>query len=176
MTYFWLFVTFFKIGLFGFGGGYAMLTMIQHEVVEVQHWMNAEEFADMVALSQVTPGPISINCATYIGYTSTHSIWGSVVATLSFLLPSVLLMIVVLRLLTEFSSNRYVAFSIEGLRSAVAGLIAAAAVLLITPTNFVDIWSWLLFAAALCLSLFTKTNPIYIIVASGVIGWLVYGL
>ena len=81
MIYLQLFYTFFKIGLFGFGGGYAMLSMIQGEVVTRYGWVTSQEFTDIVAISQMTPGPIGINAATYVGFTSTGSVWGSVVAT-----------------------------------------------------------------------------------------------
>ena len=82
MLYFQLFYTFFKIGLFGFGGGYAMLSMIQGEVVTRYGWLTPQEFTDIVAISQMTPGPIGINSATYVGFTATGSVWGSVIATL----------------------------------------------------------------------------------------------
>ena len=78
-----LFLTFFKIGLFGFGGGYAMLTLIQHEVVEKHAWISMSDFTDIVAISQSTPGPIAFNSATYIGYTATQSVWGSAICTLA---------------------------------------------------------------------------------------------
>ena len=74
-----LFWAFFKIGLFGFGGGYAMISLIQHEVVEVHHWISVSDFTDIVAISQTTPGPIAFNTATNIGYTATGSVWGSAV-------------------------------------------------------------------------------------------------
>lgn len=76
MIYLQLFYTFFKIGLFGFGGGYAMLSMIQGEVVTRYGWVSSQEFTDIVAISQMTPGPIGINAATYVGFTSTGSVWG----------------------------------------------------------------------------------------------------
>ena len=93
MIYLNLFWAYLKIGLFGFGGGYAMLSLIQHEAVEVIHygesqpWLSSQEFTDIVAISQMTPGPIGINSATYIGYTTTGSIWGAIVATFAVCLP-----------------------------------------------------------------------------------------
>ncbi len=82
-----LFITFFKIGLFGFGGGYAMLSLIQHDVVETHNWISVADFTDIVAISQSTPGPIAFNTATYIGYTATGSIWGSAICTIAVSLP-----------------------------------------------------------------------------------------
>ena len=86
--YLQLFWTYTKIGLFGFGGGYAMLSLVQDEVVVKHGWITEQQFTDIVALSQVTPGPIGINSATYIGYTATGSILGAIVATLAVSLPS----------------------------------------------------------------------------------------
>ena len=88
MIYLQLFYTFFKIGLFGFGGGYAMLSMIQGEVVTRYGWVSSQEFTDIVAISQMTPGPIGINAATYVGFTSTGSVWGSIIASFAVVLPS----------------------------------------------------------------------------------------
>jgi len=88
MIYLQLLVSYLKIGLFGFGGGYAMLSLIRHEIVDKHSWLTSGEFTDIVAVSQMTPGPIGINSATYIGYTVTGSVWGSVVATTAVCLPS----------------------------------------------------------------------------------------
>ena len=107
MIYLQLFYTFFKIGLFGFGGGYAMLSMIQGEVVTRYGWVSSQEFTDIVAISQMTPGPIGINSATYCGYTAIHNagfseftaVMGSLTATIAIILPSLILMI--LKLLME---------------------------------------------------------------------------
>lgn len=95
MIFLQLFYTFFKIGLFGFGGGYAMLSMIQGEVVTRYGWLSPQEFTDIVAISQMTPGPIGINSATYVGFTATGSVWGSIVATFAVVLPSFLLMLTI---------------------------------------------------------------------------------
>ena len=95
MIYLQLFLSFFKIGLFGFGGGLAILSLIQMEV-EQYGWMSQQEFVDIVAVSQVTPGPIGINCATYVGYT-TAGFWGSVLATTAIILPSLIIMLTICR-------------------------------------------------------------------------------
>ena len=138
MIYLQLFLVYFKIGIFGFGGGYAMLSLIQHEVVEKYSWLTDAEFTDIVAISQMTPGPIAINSATYIGYTATGSVWGSVIATFSVCLPSFILMLLVSRILLKFKTNPWVEALFSGLRPAIVGLIAAAALLLMNSQNFQD--------------------------------------
>jgi chromate transporter len=170
MIYLQLFWAYFKIGLFGFGGGYAMLSLIQHEVVEKQQWLTASEFTDIVAVSQMTPGPIGINSATYIGYTVTHSVWGSVVATCAVCLPSFILVWSIAGAYQKFRSNRYVDHAFKGLRPATVGLIAAAALLLMDKENFVDYKSILIFGIAFFLTMFTRLHPIVLIVLAGISG------
>ncbi len=139
MLYLQLFLSFAKIGLFGFGGGLAILSLIQHEV-ETYGWMSQAEFVDIVAISQVTPGPIGINCATYVGYTATGSVWGSVLATFAIILPSLIIMLTICKLYfflsTRFKTNPYFQNSLRMLRFVVLGLIAAAALVLINPDPF----------------------------------------
>jgi chromate transporter len=170
VIYLQLFWTYFKIGLFGFGGGYAMLSLIQHEVVEKHQWLSASEFTDIIAVSQMTPGPIGINSATYIGYTVTHSVWGSVVATLAVCLPSFILVWSIARTYRKFRSNPYVNNAFKGLRPATVGLIAAAALLLINKENFVDYKSFILFGIAFFLIMYVKIHPIALIVLAGITG------
>ena len=136
MIYLELFWTFFKIGLFGFGGGYSMLSLIQFDLVEKQEWLTVSEFTDIVAISQITPGPIGINCATYSGYMTTGSVWGAVVATLAIVLPSFILMLIIAGVIYKFKNNYWVESALKALRPAVVGLIAAAALLLMNPENF----------------------------------------
>ena len=156
MIYLQLFLSFLKIGLFGFGGGLAIFSLIQHEI-EAHGWMTQEEFVDILAISQVTPGPIGINCATYVGYTATGSIWGSVLATTAIIIPSLVIMLAICKLYfvisTRFQRNIYFTRTMYTLRLSVLGLIAAAALLLIKPINqpsvsFIDWRSWVIFAAA----------------------------
>lgn len=168
-----LFWSFFKIGLFGFGGGYAMLSLIQHEVVEAHQWISVSDFTDIVAISQTTPGPIAFNTATYIGYTATGSVWGSVVCTFAVSLPSVILMTLVCRFFFAFRHNFYVESALKGLKPAVIGLIAAAALLLMNGRNFSDYKSWIIFAVVFIASL-RKTDPILLIVVAGVAGYVFY--
>ena len=149
MIYWKLFVTFFKIGLFNFGGGYAMISFIQNEVVHKHAWLTTAEFTDVVAVSQVTPGPVGINLATYTGYTAADSVWGAAVATLAVCLPSFILMLVVSKYFLKYRRSAAVEGVFTGLRPAVIGLIAAAALVLCNAENFVDYICFLLIRAAL---------------------------
>lgn len=165
MLYLQLFLSFAKIGLFGFGGGLAILSLIQHEV-EAYGWMSQAEFVDIVAISQVTPGPIGINCATYVGYTATGSVWGSLLTTFAIILPSLIIMLTICKLYfflsTRFKTNPYFQNSLRMLRFAVIGLIAAAALVLINPdpfdanqqsASFIDWSSWVFFGVVFLLTI-----------------------
>lgn len=174
MIYFQLFYTFFVIGLFTFGGGYAMLSLIQNEVVVNHSWLTAQQFTDIVAISQMTPGPIGINSATYVGYTVTGNIFGSITATLAVTLPSFIIVLFICKLYTKFKENHLFESILKALRPIVIGMIAAAAGILITKDNFFDWTSWVLFVAAFIASQWLKINPILTMVASGVIGYFIY--
>lgn len=154
MIYLQLFLSFLKIGLFGFGGGLAIFSLIQHEI-EVHGWMTQEEFVDILAVSQVTPGPIGINCATYVGYTATGSVWGSLLASIAIVIPSLVIMLSICKVYfiisTRFQRNIYFTRTMHTLRLSVLGMIAAAALLLMKPVNqpsvsFIDWRSWVIFA------------------------------
>lgn len=172
-----LFFSYLKIGFFGFGGGYAMLSLIQDEIVVRHGWLTGAQFADIVAVSQITPGPIAINSATYIGYT-VAGVAGAVVATTAVCLPAMTLMILVTRFFLKLHDNRYVAGAVAGMKPVVIGMIVSAALLLIFArgegeANFIDAWSWAFFAACLVGSHF-KVNPILMIVLSALGGIAVY--
>ena len=188
---FWrLFYTFCKIGIFNFGGGLAMLALIQHEVVEVNAWMTEAEFADIVATSQVTPGPVGINVATYAGYTAVinagYDSWvavlGAFVSSFSVILLPFIAMLIVSRYLMRHKDNPVVKTVLSFLKLAVVGLIAAAALLLVSSETFGTysesplqfFLSIGLFAAAFFASLKWKTSPILLIVLAGVVGFVVY--
>ena len=173
MIYLQLFYVYLKIGFFGFGGGYAMLSLIQNEVVVRNAWITNQQFADIVAISQMTPGPIALNSATYIGYTVTGNVWGSAIATLAVSLPSLTLMLLLTRFYMKLHDNKYVTGAMFGMQPAVIGLIAAAALLLLTPETFIDYKSWIIFGACFIASL-RKVNPILLIVLSGVAGFFLY--
>ena len=178
MIYLQLFITFFKIGLFGFGGGAAMLSLIQFEVVEHYGWITVSEFTNMVAVSQVTPGPIGINCATYAGYLATGSILGSAVATISLVLPSFIIMMLLIMFMTKMKNNKIVDSIMSLLRPTVVGLIAAAALLLITEETFGvgyrDWTAWLIFIGAFIATKWLKLSPILMILSAAVIGLIIY--
>ena len=174
MIYLQLFWVYIKIGIFGFGGGYAMLSLIQEEVVDNYGWISMQEFTDIVAISQMTPGPIGINSATYIGYTATGSVWGSVVATFAVCFPSFLLVLLISYFFSRFKNNKYVSAAFLGLRPASIGLIAAAALLLMNKENFIDYKSYLIFGGAFFLSYKFKLHPILMILIAGVAGAVLY--
>ena len=173
MIYLQLFYTFFKIGLFGFGGGYAMLSMIQGEVVTRYGWVTSQEFTDIVAISQMTPGPIGINAATYVGFTSTGSVWGSIVATFAVVFPSFIL---------KYQKHPVVESIFAGLRPAVVGLLASAALVLMNVENFGSptedtytfVISIIIFLIAFIGTRKYKANPILMIIACGIAGLLLY--
>lgn len=174
MIYLKLFISFFKVGLFGFGGGYAMLSLIRSEVVESNQWISSSEFADIVAISQMTPGPIAINSATYIGFTASNSILGSLIATFAVLLPSLIIMLLVCYFFFKLKENEVVSSIFEGLKPALAGLIAAAAIQLVDKHTFVDYKSVILFVIAFILAFRFKTNPILLIILAGITGYILY--
>ncbi len=174
MIYLQLLYVYLKVGIFGFGGGYAMLSLIQLEVVDRHHWLTLSEFTDVVAISQMTPGPIGINSATYIGYTVTGSVWGSVIATAAVCLPSFLLVLLISYFFARFRNNRYVNAAFTGLLPASVGLIAAAALLLMNRENFVDYKSLFIFAAAFFLTWRYRVHPILMICLAGLAGLLLY--
>lgn len=186
MLYLNLFITFFEIGLFGFGGGYGMLSLIQTEVVHNHQWLTTGEFTDIVAVSQMTPGPVSINSATYCGYTAainagygeTMAILGSATATLALILPSLILMILIAKLFQKYVNTPAVQNIMKGLRPGIVGLLGAATLLLVTPENFGSMtdspWQfWIscfLFAATFAGTYWMKINPIRMILYSAIAG------
>lgn len=188
MIFLQLFYTFFKIGLFGFGGGYAMISMIQGEVVTRHEWLSSNEFTDIIAISQMTPGPIGINSATYVGYSAvvnagySHavSILGSTIATVSVVLPSFILMVLISKFFLKYQKHPIIASVFEGLRPGVVGLLAAAALVLMNRENF-GTYNWqiltsiILFAGTFIASYRYKVNPILLIVICGIIGYVTFG-
>ena len=193
MIYLQLFLSFLKIGLFGFGGGLAVLSLIQHEV-ESNGWMTQEQFVDIVAVSQVTPGPIGINCATYVGYTATGSVWGSILTTSAIVIPSLVIMLLICKayfyINARFQRNIYFTRTMRMLRFTVLGLIAAAAMCLITPVSFIDWRSWVIFVLVSTITILPQfipthsrifqtilsviSHPIILIICAGIAGYLIY--
>lgn len=182
MLFLQLFWVYIKIGLFGFGGGYAMLSLIQAEVVDKHKWISLQEFTDIVAISQMTPGPIGINSATYIGYTAVYNagyspgiaVLGSCLSTLAVCLPSFILVLAISYYFARFQKNKFVEAAFLGLRPATVGLIASAALLLMNHENFIDYKSFLIFGVAFFLTWKVKLHPILVICVSGMAGLLLY--
>jgi len=193
--FFQLFYTFFLIGLFTFGGGYAVIGVIQSEIVSAKGWITEGAFTDIVAISQMTPGPVGLNCSTYVGYevlkeagaSGFISGLGSLTASLALVLPSFLIMLAIVKFYTRFHKAPAFRAVMGGLRPAVAGLIGAAAIVLavsidtsdgfeisIIRDNFPDWRSWLLFFGVFGLSLIKKTSPVWLIFGAGAIGFLIF--
>lgn len=190
-----------KIGIFGFGGGYAMLSLVEKSVVD-PGWISETMFTDIVAISQMTPGPIGINSATYIGFVAPGSVnpllqgpgWGilgSLLCTLAVVLPSYFMVIYASHFVRKHSESGAVKAIFSGLRPVVVGLIASAAIMLMNAANFnPNGVSWQLCVnIAICVSSFclvyfpipwkgkkVKLHPILVIIAAGIAGYLIYGL
>ena len=184
------------IGAFTFGGGYSMIALIQDEVVTQHGWLTSQEFADILAISQVTPGPVGINTATYAGYSAVinsglpewMAVAGAVVASLAVLILPLTLILIVGRWLLKHKDQAPFDVIFKALRLTVIGLIAAAAISLMptafspTPTGTIrlfdfqfSIFNLIIFAVVFGLSLWKKVSPILLIVLSGVTGLLLYG-
>ena len=192
MIFLKLFLVFSKIGIVNFGGGYAMLSLIQDEVVRKQGWVSSSEFTDMVAVSQMTPGPLGINIATYVGYTSVINegyppllaILGSLLATLSVLWLPFILMIVISRYLLRHKDSPVVRSIFSGLRPTIVGLVAAAALVLLNAENFGAprealvqfVASVALFALAFVASYRFRANPLLLLALAGGFGMIFYSL
>lgn len=190
MIFLKLFLIFSKIGIFNFGGGYAMISLIQNEVVTKEHWMTSQEFTDMIAVSQMTPGPIGINAATYAGFTAVQNagysyewcIVGSVLASLSVVWLPFTLMLMISHYLIKNKESYVVKSIFGGLRPAIVGLIAAAALVLMTEENFgnpkTDLYQFVvsvvLFVAAFTATRFFKTNILIVLAAGALAGIICY--
>ncbi len=190
MIFLKLFLIFSKIGIFNFGGGYAMISLIQNEVVTKEHWMTPQEFTDMIAVSQMTPGPIGINAATYAGFTAVQNagysyewcIVGSVLASLSVVWLPFTLMLMISHYLIKNKESYVVKSIFGGLRPAIVGLIAAAALVLMTEENFgnpkTDLYQFVvsvvLFVAAFIATRFFKTNILIVLAAGALAGIICY--
>lgn len=186
MIFLTLFYTFFMIGLFGFGGGYGMISLIQAQVVHQHNWMSSTEFTNILAISQMTPGPIGINSATYCGYTAVYNqtgdpllaVFGSCTATFALVLPCFVLMIVISKLFMKYMKTGPVQSVFLGLRPAVVGLLAAATLLLVNKENFsslsVNPWhfyvSIFLFATTFVGTKWVGVNPIKMILYAAFAG------
>lgn len=196
MIYLELFISFLKIGLLGFGGGMSIIALIQIEVTN-HGWMSNTEFVDIVGISQVTPGPIGLNCATYVGYTATGSVWGSLVASAAIIIPSLIIMLTIcsvyMKIRDKWADNRIYQVVMRIIRIAVVCLIAFAAYRLCNKESFIDATSYIICGVVGVLTLLpllkkplkitnptllkvidTASHPILLVVLAGAVGALVY--
>ena len=188
-----LFLTFFKLGLFSFGGGYAMITLIQQEILHYG-WLSESQFADIVAIAEMTPGPIAVNAATYVGY-QTAGLAGGLIASAGVTLPSLLLALLVSRFILKYQRHPYIVMTFYGLRPVVIGLIFTAALvigrtallkqtqlgisawikqLMHEPLQLISPAAIVLFAICLLLAWRDKIHPLLLIFGSGLAGIILY--
>ena len=182
MIFLELFTTFFVIGMFTIGGGYAMLSLIQNKVVTVHGWLDEVTFTDIVAISQMTPGPIGINSATYVGYevllksgaSEFLCILGSFTATFAVVLPSFIIVLSICKVYDKWKDHYMFKGVMTGLKPAVLGLIGTAAVGLATPDNFIDWKSYVICLLTVIALLFKKLGPFSAIGLGALAGLLLY--
>ena len=188
MIYFQLFLEFFKTGLFAVGGGMATLPFL-YDMAEKTNWFTSGQLADMIAVSESTPGPIGVNMATYVGFT-TAGFWGGLIATLALVTPSVIIIVIISYFLKAFRENKYVDAAFYGLRPASTGLIAAAGMTVVTITllqmdlfknsgSIMDLFNWKSLILAVIIYILSnnikqtkKLHPVFFIVGSAIIGIL----
>ena len=173
MIYLQLFFSFLKIGFFGFGGGYAMLSLVQNEVLVRHAWLTQEQFTDIVAISQMTPGPIAVNSATYVGYLVSGSVLGSFLATLAVCLPPLTLMILIAVFYRRLHRNPYVGGIVRWLRPVTTGMIGAAALLFLNRETFAD-WSSAAIFAVVFLAVWFKADAIVMLILAAIAGIIIY--
>lgn len=164
-----LFLIFAKMGAVTFGGGYAMLPILQREVVDNHHWATEEELMDYYALGQVTPGMIAVNVATFIGL-KLKGFWGGIFATLGVITPSMIIITTIAMFLTRFEENPYVVHAFTGIRACVCVLILDA-VLKLGKKSVKDKRTLFIFLCILCLSLFAPVSPVFSVIAAGAGGF-----
>ncbi|MCK8827238.1 chromate transporter [Natroniella acetigena] len=171
MIFFELFITFMKIGVFTFGSGYAMLALAEVEVVEVNSWLSIEEFTDAVALAEVTPGPIMVNLATFVG-TKIGGVAGAIIATLGLIIPPMTALIIVTKLYLDFKDNQLIDKIFKGLRPAVIGLIITV-IINLGRSTFVDVKS-VVITVSVVISISLGLHPILAVVGGGVAGLMIF--
>lgn len=192
MILFELFYVFFFIGLFTIGGGYAMIPMIKDEVV-ARGWMTMEELLNFFAIAESTPGPFAVNTATLVGF-SQAGIVGSIVATLSVVLPSFIIILIIAKFITNFLKYKEVKWALDGVKPIIVGLIIGVVINLVVNNIFglasiidafkttidiktIDYMSLIIMIAMFLLKMkFKKLNPIYMIIISAILGIVIYGL
>lgn len=174
MIYLHILFAFVRIGLFAFGGGYATIPLIEKIIIEGMHWLTYSEFLEIVAISELTPGPIAINAATYVGY-KVGGFWGSLLATLGVCLPSIIIILIAVRILDIFKTNIWVKSALKGLRPAVIALVASAAYFIVASGRGISDLKGLAIGAVALLAIRShKIDPIWVLVLAGVPGAIVY--
>lgn len=167
-----LFLAFAKIGLFAFGGGFAALPLIEREIVTRLQWFSHSEFLELIAISELTPGPIAINAATFVGY-RLAGVWGAAVATTGVCLPSAALVLMVAYFLRRSERNVWAVRTVTSLRPAVVALIAAAAYS-VADKGITDIWGIVIVVAAFAVLRARRIHPVLVLVIAGVAGIVIY--
>jgi len=189
MIYLQIFMSFFQIGLFSFGGGYAALPLIENQVIEVHQWLSLSEFADLITISQMTPGPIALNAATFVG-NRVGGLLGAIVATIGCVTPSCIIVLILAYLYYKYKNLSAIQGMLNGFRPAVVSLIASAGISILALALFktegttllnmkfsdVNIISVILVVVGVIVLRKYKTNPIHVIIASGIMGFIVYTL
>lgn len=166
-------ISFLKIGAFSFGGGYAVVAFIQREVVESNGWISPEDFVNIVAIAEMTPGPIAVNASTFVGY-RLSGILGGILCSLSTLAVPFALSLIVAIYFSKFKDNVHLKNALSGIRPAVIGLIAASC-LSVGRISFESWHSLLFFAVALVMVWKCKVNPILTLITCGALGAVLYG-
>lgn len=175
-------LTFAQIGLLSFGGGYASISLVEKQIVEVKHWMTYAEFADIVTIDELTPGPVAINAATFVG-TKMAGTLGAIAATIGAILPSFIIVLILIKLFNKYKSMKAIDGAMNGLRSLVVALLLSTTISIISTALFyyfpidlhaIDYIAVIIFIIALILFRKTKVNPILIIIGSGLVGLLIY--
>lgn len=167
-----LYVSFFKVGFFGFGGGYAMIALMEHEIVRTHGWLRPAEFVKIIAVAEMTPGVIAVNAATFVGY-ETAGLTGAAVATLGVIFPSLLLMIPAAKLFLHFYANQHLQRSLEGIQPAVIALIGLAA-FVIAQSAFVDLPTVLIALAGFAAIFLINIHPLLLIGLGALAGIIIY--
>ena len=163
-----LFITFFKTGLFTFGGGYAMISILEEELVTKRHWLTSQDMLDMLVIAESTPGVIAVNTATSVGY-RVRGVWGAIIATLGVVLPSFLIITALTFFITAFENNRWYKAAFTGIQACVTVLVANAFVKMAKQIEW-NWFSWIIMLAAFAVALFTGFDVIYLILIGGVLG------
>lgn len=189
MVYLQMFWSFFQIGLFSFGGGYASLPLIEHQVIEVHNWLNIAEFADLLTISQMTPGPIALNAASFVG-TKVGGVLGAIVATVGSVAPSCIIILILAYLYYKYKNLSTIQGALKGLRPAVVSLIATAGISILSLAIFkseevtintmnirdINIVSVILIGISLFFLRKYKASPMYVMIGTGIIGIFIYGI